>query len=213
LIVLPDHQPPDPHASLYSKIADWYVRTYYDDLSDLDWLQSFMNEAPACSVIADVGCGPGQYAHLFRDKGFSVISIDLAEGMLRHGVKLDPRLVPVVADIRRLPLRNGCIGGLFAGYTLEHIHASEIDAVLADVHRVLSTGGTVGLSIKCGTGTYEFQSQHGDKGFVQLWLLDDLSEHLHAAGFDVMGTHTKATASPEEFNHDRGFVLAKKKKQ
>lgn len=34
----------DAHGDLYSAIASWHVRTFYDDLSDIDWLASVFHE-------------------------------------------------------------------------------------------------------------------------------------------------------------------------
>jgi hypothetical protein len=33
----------DAHGDLYSAIVAWYVRTFYDDLSDIDWLRACAN--------------------------------------------------------------------------------------------------------------------------------------------------------------------------
>jgi len=193
-------------------IAEWYVSTFYSDMSDSDWLTRFARTMPRGSLIADVGCGPGQFARFFRRMGFRVVSIDLSEKMLEVGKQLDSDLVPVAGDIRFLPLKSASIDGLLAAYTLEHVYRVEVDIVLAGIRRVLTSAGSVGFMVKCGEGSYEFGSAlaPGESGFVQLWDLDDFSKKLELAGFETLFVDTKAPVSPHEFNHERGFVLARR---
>src|SRR5712691_8523951 len=148
----------NPHRRLYDGIADWYVRTFYTDLSDEDWLGLFEEIVPGGSVIVDVGCGPGQYARRFRENGRAVVSVDLAERMLAVGRRFDPQLIPVVADIGEMPFKVGTIGGVLAAYTLEHVRRDETPAVFRGIADALSPGGALGLMVKCGQGAYEFHS-------------------------------------------------------
>jgi len=197
---------------LYDGIADWYVRTFYTDLSDEDWLGLFEEIVPGGSVIVDVGCGPGQYARRFRENGRAVVSVDLAERMLAVGRRFDPQLIPVVADIGEMPFKVGTIGGVLAAYTLEHVRRDETPAVFRGIADALSPGGALGLMVKCGQGAYEFHSSlvPGARGYVQLWDLDELSEELGHFGFEAVFMDKKAPVSPEEFNHERGFLLARR---
>ena len=200
------------HRALYSGIAEWYVRTFYSDFSDIDWLKLFAQVLPDHAVIADIGCGPGQFAQFFRRLGHPALSMDLAERMLEQGKLLDRELVPVVADISHIPLRNSAIGGILAAYTLEHIRRAEIDAVLWELARVIQPGGALALMVKCGTGFYEFRSSlvEGARGYVQLWELGELSKLVSTAGFETIFIDQKAPTSPEEFDHERGFLLARR---
>ena len=203
----------NPHRHLYDGIAEWYVRTFYSDWSDVDWLGLMLKILPKGSIVADIGCGPGQYARLFREHGHSVVSVDISERMLSVGRRFDPELVPVVGDISSIPLESNSLGGILAAYTLEHVQRDDTPEALESMTRALAPGGAIGVMVKCGVGSYGFQSTlvPGAKGYVQLWDLDDLSQELEAVGCQTVFSDQKAPISSEEFNHQRGFILARKR--
>ena len=95
-------------------------------------------------VIVDLGCGTGQGAKALkrRFRGASVIALDVAASMLkqaaRHSSWLRP-LLPVRADALRLPLTDGVVDLVFSSLLLHWVN--DLDAVLAEVRRVLAPGG------------------------------------------------------------------------
>jgi ubiquinone/menaquinone biosynthesis C-methylase UbiE len=203
----------NPHKELYDGIAEWYVRTFYTDFSDQEWLEFFLRVIPPEGVVADIGCGPGQFARFFRQQGHRTISMDLSARMLLTGRRIDPALVPVVGDITQIPLKDESVGGILAAYTMEHVVKADAPEVFAAIARTVVRGGAVGLMVKCGNGFYEFHSSlvPGSRGYVQLWDLNELEQQLDRVGFDPVFTDRKAPVSPEEFDHERGYVLARKR--
>jgi SAM-dependent methyltransferase len=203
----------NPHRELYDGIAEWYVRTFYSDFSDEDWLGLIARSMVRGGIVADVGCGPGQFAAFFRRLGHCVLSMDLSSRMLAVGRRIDQELHPVVADIARLPLADRSTQALLAAYTLEHVKEEEADSVLAEIVRVVDLAGVVALMVKCGHGFYEFKSSlvRGAGGYVQLWSLEDLASRLERLGCELILTDRKAPVSPEEFNHERGFVMVRRR--
>jgi SAM-dependent methyltransferase len=202
----------NPHRQLYDGIAEWYVRTFYGDMSDGDWLKLMIRTLPSLGVVADVGSGPAQYARIFRDQGYRVVSIDIAERMLAVGGQIDPDINPVAGDICAIPLVAESLVGLIAAYTLEHVSREHAAEAFRGMSRVLAVGGVVALMVKCGQGSYEFHSTlvPGARGYVQLWELDELSRELAKVGCTTLFKDMKAPVSPEEFDHQRGFILARK---
>jgi 2-polyprenyl-6-hydroxyphenyl methylase/3-demethylubiquinone-9 3-methyltransferase len=88
-------------------------------------------------LLVDVGCGGGLLAgHV---TGYRHVGVDLVGSALRtaaaHGVP------PVAGDAARLPLRDGAADVVAAGEIFEHV--TDLDAVVAEVARVLRPGGTV----------------------------------------------------------------------
>ena len=69
-----------------------------------------------------------------------VVAADFAEPMLRQGVRKSRRraLAPVAADALQLPLRDASIAGAIVAFGLRNV--DDLDASLAEVHRVLSPG-------------------------------------------------------------------------
>jgi 2-polyprenyl-6-hydroxyphenyl methylase/3-demethylubiquinone-9 3-methyltransferase len=127
-------------------------RGQYDDLVDewweprgkfaaLHWLAKSRGElipAPQRegAVLLDLGCGGGLTApHI--PKGYLHIGLDLTESALRaareHGV------VPLRADVTRLPLKVASADVVVAGEIFEHVE--NLPRLIAEIARVLKPGG------------------------------------------------------------------------
>jgi 2-polyprenyl-6-hydroxyphenyl methylase/3-demethylubiquinone-9 3-methyltransferase len=127
-------------------------RAQYDDLADewwqprgkfaaLHWLARSRGELipkPNTDgpVLFDLGCGGGLTApHV--PPGYLHIGIDLTGSALRaaseHGV------VPVQADVTRLPLKTASADVVVAGEIFEHVH--DLPRLLSEIARVLKPGG------------------------------------------------------------------------
>lgn len=76
-------------------------------------------------MLLNLGCGP-HYA-----SGW--VNVDVWPG-----VRAD-----LVADLRSLPLPDGCADAVYAGHVLEHIGLADVPAVLAEIRRVLKPGAPV----------------------------------------------------------------------
>lgn len=89
-----------------------------------------------CAGTLDVG------AQLARVPGFAgtIIAADFAEPMLRRGRGKAPPavLAPVTADALELPLRDGAADGAIVAFGIRNV--ADLDAGLAEVHRVLAPG-------------------------------------------------------------------------
>ncbi|MEO6713479.1 MAG: methyltransferase domain-containing protein [Mycobacteriales bacterium] len=124
----------------------------YDDLADewwdprgkfaaLHWLAkargSLIPPAPADgAVLIDLACGGGLTApHV--PSGYVHIGVDLMDSALReargHGV------VPVRADVTRLPVRRAVADVVVAGEIFEHVR--DLPRLIAEIARVLKPGG------------------------------------------------------------------------
>jgi 2-polyprenyl-6-hydroxyphenyl methylase / 3-demethylubiquinone-9 3-methyltransferase len=124
----------------------------YDDLVDewweprgkfaaLHWLARARAElipAPAYdgAVLLDLACGGGLTApHV--PKGYLHIGLDITQSALleakRHGV------VPIRADVNRLPIPRESVDVVVAGEIFEHV--DNLPRVIAEIARVLKPGG------------------------------------------------------------------------
>jgi 2-polyprenyl-6-hydroxyphenyl methylase/3-demethylubiquinone-9 3-methyltransferase len=102
------------------------------------------------AVLVDLGCGGGLLApHV---AGYRHVGVDLVDSALRqaaqHGV------VPVQADVARLPLADGCADVVSAGEILEHV--TDLSTVVAEACRVLRPGGTLVLDTLADTALAKF---------------------------------------------------------
>jgi ubiquinone/menaquinone biosynthesis C-methylase UbiE len=86
----------------------------------------------------DLACGTGRYTRLLLEgRAAEVVSVDFSPSMLRQ-VSGDRR---VRADMMRLPLIDHAFDVVISGLAIGH--ASDVRVWMAEVSRVLRTGGTL----------------------------------------------------------------------
>jgi SAM-dependent methyltransferase len=171
--------------STYDVIAPEFARAqvqgYPELAADLRWLAG---QLPSGALVADVGCGPGRDLVLLRQHGFRAVGLDLSEAMLRAGGHSGV----AQADMRALPLRDGCLDGIWCHAALLHIPHEYAPGVLAEFGRVVRPGGAVHLMVAGGDG--EGWEPHGYGGDGLRWFayhrLGPLTSLLGRAGFEVV---------------------------
>ena len=101
-------------------------------------------------LVLDAGCGPdpGAATMLARRPGTTVVALDIGLGTVRlarakaalEGV----RLLPVVADVERLPFRDGAFDAVVCDDTVEHL-PDDLEGV-RELRRVTAPRGRVVLA-------------------------------------------------------------------
>ncbi|MDA8292136.1 MAG: class I SAM-dependent methyltransferase [Actinomycetota bacterium] len=99
--------------------------------------------------VLDLGCGEGQVARRLlsgREPSRSVVGVDPSAAQLAHaleargpGEREGGRFPLVRGEAERLPFADGCFDAVVCSLVIEH--AEDVDAVLAEVARVLAPGG------------------------------------------------------------------------
>jgi len=97
--------------------------------------------------VLDLGCGFGRHLLALRERGLDAFGLDLSHELLR---RTDPGLRGRVlrGDFRALPFRSGafqCVLMLFSSFG--YFEDDENALVLAEVRRVLASGGLVVLDL------------------------------------------------------------------
>ena len=128
----------DRASASYDANAVLHARVQGELLERLDLL------AFTPASVLDLGAGTGQATRALRDRyrRARVLALDLAPGMLavaRGRESWRRRFDRVCADAARLPLRAGSIELVFSSLMLQW--AGDLDAVLAEVRRVLAPRG------------------------------------------------------------------------
>ncbi len=109
-------------------------------------LARFAKRVPKGATVADLGSGPGWYAGILRDKGFSSVALDLTHEMLAEAGRRHPGLPRVRADLGALPFARASLGGAWAINCLSHLTAAELPAALAHLHHALAVDAPLALT-------------------------------------------------------------------
>ena len=107
--------------------------------------------------VLDLGCGVGRHALLFAEIGLDVTAVDSSEEAISCLKRMDPdeRIVCEVADMHDLPYDDGSFDCVFAYHSISHTDSAGIVRILSEIHRVLSPGGNVFLTL-CSKDTWSF---------------------------------------------------------
>lgn len=157
-------------------------------------------------LLCDLGCGPGQVARFFHDRGFETVGVDLSAGMLRHARKLNPDIRFLKANMKKLPFADGELRAIVGFLSLCHVPRWEVPAVLAELKRALRPSGLLLIAFHLGSGTFFRTESWGKPVSLQTTLFQSLEiqDYLKAAGFKLDGM------TEQMFQGPRGYVWALK---
>ncbi|MCW2601018.1 MAG: 2-polyprenyl-3-methyl-5-hydroxy-6-metoxy,4-benzoquinol methylase [Frankiales bacterium] len=142
----------------------------YDDLAEVWWeprgrfaMLHWIAEArarlvPAASrpgsLLLDLACGAGLLAPHLVGKGHRHVGVDLSVTALPQA--RDHGVIPVRADVQRLPFADEVADVVAAGEVLEHV--TDLPATVAEACRVLRPGGTLVVDTIAATWWGRFSS-------------------------------------------------------
>ena len=175
------------------------TRRYYDHqaqvFSECNWnihldraLGAFAQRLVPGALVLDLGCGPGRDTVLLRERGLNVIGMDLSMGMLREARQ---RVGDgfACADMRRIPLPDACLVGVWLNAALLHLVRAEVPRTLRGIRRVMRAGGTLFVTVKQGDGeAWETAPYH--PRFFTYFQTRELVQLLAEAGFTVTDVQT-----------------------
>jgi SAM-dependent methyltransferase len=123
----------------------------------------------------DAACGTGRHARRLVDLGHQVIGIDLTPQMLTRAAANVPEARFLRADLWEVPLRDQEFDVVVCGLALAHL--SDLGGAVAELTRVLRTGGRLVISVLHPFQEHlgwhaPFADEHGRRGFVR--------EHPHS---------------------------------
>jgi len=99
--------------------------------------------------VVDVGCGPGRFLREAAERGAEAVGVDPSPRMRRMATRFTPaRLRPKVTVLdgsaERLPLEDRSATAAWAVASVHHW--ADVEAGLAELHRVLAPGGRLLLA-------------------------------------------------------------------
>ena len=97
--------------------------------------------------ILDLGCGTGRHTAYLARNGFGVLGCDSSEAALRFARGVLPEVEFQVCDVGWLPYRNQSVDSIFCHAVIQHGTLVTIKKAIAEIHRVLRTGGALFLTV------------------------------------------------------------------
>jgi ubiquinone/menaquinone biosynthesis C-methylase UbiE len=167
----------------YDRIAARYAaRDVYPMKQEL---AAFLTHLPEGSLVADIGCGTGEYAQMMTARGYRVIGLDLSTGMLVQAHNKGVRSL-LQADMRRLPLASRSVRGCFLSASLLHLPRTQASRALSELRRVLQETGIAFLSVKAGDGSAWMPEPEGVARYFVYYQPAVFDQLLLTAGFIVV---------------------------
>jgi ubiquinone/menaquinone biosynthesis C-methylase UbiE/uncharacterized protein YbaR (Trm112 family) len=95
--------------------------------------------------LLDVGCNWGRWSLSAARKGWHVVGIDPSLGALmaarRMAAAEERKIAVVCGDARFMPFKAGTFDAVFSYSVLQHFDEAEVEIMLAEIARVLGSGG------------------------------------------------------------------------
>jgi 2-polyprenyl-3-methyl-5-hydroxy-6-metoxy-1,4-benzoquinol methylase len=153
-------------------------------------------ESLAPGHLLDIGCSGGDWARMWRSKGWQACGVDINTEQVQVARKLG--LDAHVCDLNRepLPFSDGQFDLVFAGEVIEHV--VDTDGFLSEVRRCCKVGGSLLLTtpnlasfenrLRLCLGIYPKWLNYNldGSGHVRLYTPRTLKRQLLAHGFKVV---------------------------
>jgi ubiquinone/menaquinone biosynthesis C-methylase UbiE len=194
----------------YNKIANAYTKEYFNDFSDIPYIDKFLGMLSAKAKILDIGSGPGQFSKHIKAKGFNVSGIDYSDKMVAIARSKVPNVIFQKMDMRKLEFGPETFDALLVSYSLIHIQSSEIPATLKGFNRVLKPRGYIEVIAQKGKANQIVDEPFmpTEKMFFNFFTKDRISKFLEKSGFEVVFQDEKPTQDPNSVGNKIIYTIA-----
>lgn len=166
----------------YSLLAEQYISLFgsleHVHPGDLELIGRSM--ADLSGPVLDLGCGPGHLAGFLRSMHADVTGIDLVPEFVAHARAMHPGVRFEVGSMADLERPAGSVAGVLAWFSLIHHDPDHVDAALAAVRRVMTTGGVLVVGFFDGPEVEPFEHKVVT---AYRWPVEEMARRLGAAGF------------------------------
>ncbi|GAB6858683.1 class I SAM-dependent methyltransferase [Microbacterium xylanilyticum] len=154
--------------------------------ADVALIESWRDGTPG--ALLDAGCGPGLWTAFLAQAGRDVVGVDVSVEFLSAARDRHPGLRFEAASIRDLPFPDASFGGVLAWYSLIHLPPAELPVALAELARVLASGGRILIGFFDGEPGEQFAHVVAPAYY---WSVEALAPMLEAAGLRVVGSERR----------------------
>ena len=194
----------------YNQIAGRYLAERTTDSEDVRLLGDFIELLAADAKVLDAGCGAGIPVTQKLAQHFDVTGVDFSKSQIELAKKNVPNAKFICEDLTNLNFPDDTFDGICSYYAIIHIPREEHQALLANFHRMLSTGGVALLCL--GAENLKDDIEEDYLGTKMYWSHYDSATYqkmLKEIGFSIVWAKFVKDESSEGAGHL--FVLAQKK--
>jgi SAM-dependent methyltransferase len=141
-------------------------------------------------VFVECGCGTGQSSERLSHDRRRLVALDFSMEALRQVGRVPSFTDRLQADIRRLPLRDASVDGIWNLGVLEHFDAESTASILSEFRRVLKIGSSAILF-----WPPEFGSSRWILAPVEWWLSRKRGRPFHVFPDEVNRLRSKRHAA------------------
>ena len=187
------HLSPDGLRATYDRIAEDWAKDHEGDTWWRECTTRFASLLPQGARVLDAGCGSGQKARFFQDRGFQVLGIDFSEKLFEIA-----RQTATASDFRLLDLRDirtlsEQFDGVFAQASLLHIPKAETFSVIEGMVSRLVPQGLLYIAVKAQRPGHpeEEMVTENDYGydyerFFSYYTLDEMRRQVDRLGLSLV---------------------------
>lgn len=198
----------------YDTVADLYAETHRDALDDNPWdramLSAFAELVGKTGPVGDLGCGPGRVTGHLASLGLDVFGVDLSPGMVDVARRAHPELRFEVGSMAALALGDSCLAGALAWYSLIHTPPEQLPSVVAELVRVLASGGRLLTAFQVGDERRHISQGYGREVSFDAYRLppDFVAGLFTAAGLEMEARLVREPQAPEKT--PQAYLMARK---
>jgi len=119
----------------------------YPNASHLQFIQRFIDLLPQNSFILDAACGAGRYMPQLLEKGYSIIGIDQAKGMLERAKEKFPQVQFENIGMQEMSFEN-IFNGAICMDAMEHVCPEDWTVILHNFHHGLKERGYLYFTVE-----------------------------------------------------------------
>ena len=188
-----DHPRPDGLRDTYDRIAEDWAKDHEGDTWWRECTAKFASLLPQDARVLDAGCGSGQKARFFQDRGFHVLGIDFSEKLLEIARQAAPASEFRLLDLRDIGTLTEEFEGVFAQASLLHIPKAETFSVIEGMVSRLVPRGLLYIAVKAqrrGNPEEEIVTEN-DYGydyerFFSYYTADEMRAHVDRLGLSLV---------------------------
>ena len=188
-----DHPRPDGLRATYDRIAEDWAKDHAGDTWWRECSAKFASLLPQAARVLDAGCGSGQKARFFQDRGFHVLGIDFSEKLLEIARQTAPASDFRLLDLRDIRTLSEEFEGVFAQASLLHIPKTETSSVIEGMVSRLVPRGLLYIAVKArrpGNPEEEIvtESDYGYdyERFFSYYTADEMRAHVGRLGLSIV---------------------------